>query len=163
MNRIPFGFATIVPDETSGVLGLVERKGFTESQLEAIEVGAAGSDRLVEREIEVTIAGEVCEWIRAGRHGHAGAQHDYRNCVEMAIRVTSSAEEASAYVNWLWWRTHGKMKSAFVWEAVMAVANALLEKNRLTSREVRAIVRPIINPTPEELKARRLRRQATQT
>ena len=134
---------TVTITADSDVLGL--HKGYRQP---AFLAGLNQSGRLSEehlerrahREIIVCLAGAEAEK-RAGAPKAAvarGAALDQELAVDFASRVTGSAEEVEALLNWLAVRKRNLIEHH--WHCVEAVSRALIERKTLRWKEVREII-----------------------
>jgi len=140
--RLPFKRVTIIPtDENLGqVAGVTLPEGYKPES----DRGPKTRDR-TEREIMARLAGMVAEGLLAESEVNApGAWKDRQNAVDLAEFVTTSAEEAEAYTEWLLCRTRNLLSLPWNWAAVQAVAQALLAERELGARRVRSIVKEAI-------------------
>jgi hypothetical protein len=106
------------------------------------DIDTSGKTRgWIERRIMVLLAGSEAEYIRIGKRNHIGADSDYRATLNLAPAVCDSDKEGEAYIAWLAVRVADLLKQKHVWAAVIAVAEALLERGELSGRQVRQLVR----------------------
>lgn len=68
---------------------------------------------------------------------------DYRQAMELALKVSGSDEEASAYLGWLEQRTRNLIRRFDFWPSVEVVAQELREKSELSGRTIKEIVRAV--------------------
>ena len=87
------------------------------------------------------LAGGLAEKRLTGRHNHKGASHDYRLVAHWTEPVCYSPREHQAYIEWLARRTEALIENDFLWEQIEAVADALLARESLTAREMKAVLR----------------------
>ena len=59
--------------------------------------------------------------------------------VELADHYCGGPEETEAFLKWMWEKTLNWMH--FYWDAVEALAQELLKKRRLTSKEAKQIIK----------------------
>jgi hypothetical protein len=101
------------------------------------------SDPRIDRTIDVTVdcalAGHIAEKRATGRNHWSGAIGDHDAAIELALYRCGSTEQAEAYLEWrrLWVRD--KLTTGHIWKAVEAVAEALVESERLSHAEARAV------------------------
>ncbi len=76
------------------------------------------------------------------RHYHGGQDHEW--ATDLLMHYTGSDEEVEAYINLLHVQTRQALDLPWVWTAVIAVAEALLDKGELTGRETRAIIQQAV-------------------
>jgi len=94
----------------------------------------------IEREIKVTLGGEVAEVLFVGRHNWPGARDDIKNCINFCTSQSGSFEEAEAYLRWLWLGAQNNLKLSEHWAYVQAIAKALLEHRRISYHKARTII-----------------------
>jgi hypothetical protein len=85
----------------------------------------------MERQIMFSLAGELAESMHLGRDAESGFGQDFDSAVSAADWMSASTEEAEAYVHWLGERTRTILRLEPVWDAVTAVADALMEHGTL--------------------------------
>ncbi len=94
----------------------------------------------IQRNIVVCLAGPCAEKEYTGRWNRVGAQRDYEQAADYALRC-GSVEEANALLKWSLIRTNRFISTQTVQEQIKAVAEALLERETLSYTEVQEIVR----------------------
>jgi len=94
----------------------------------------------VEGFVIMCLAGAAAEQ-KHGIRGAAPRGPDRNIALELVEHMTYSEEERAAYIQWLWVRTKALLRTPHVWVAVEAVAHALLEREALSGRQVREIIR----------------------
>lgn len=96
----------------------------------------------VQKQIMVALAGPEAERRLTGRRNNWGAGSDRQTAVDLAFRVCPSVNSASAYLRWLGVEVKETTNHhVWYWQAVEAVAAALLKKSTLSGRATRKIVR----------------------
>jgi len=141
--------ATIVPNDVQGSLGCVRCTpigGWFQPDAEVTRKVR----NLVETLVMVSLAGSEtqAEWLWAVPDAPAdwreqlvvGAAHDMRNVLDLALYVTGSDEEASAYIEWLRLRCQNQMLSTF-WPMVGALADALHDRRTMSGAATRTIMK----------------------
>lgn len=136
-----FRHATIVADEEYGSLGCVEFHQYPAalmSYLQSTDQGSPRGGAMVECEVIHRLAGTIAE-AKATDNGppENSWRSDRKQMADIVLRVTGSADEAEAYVEWL--RIRSKALVNKLWPAIEAVALALLDKKRLSRAEIRKI------------------------
>ena len=133
--------------------------GLTVSHLEIVgnprELGSCHTLRLpkgepiahehaLEDALLVACAGVVAESLERHDHGWDEASPDLNQAVRIALELTGDCERAHA----LLLRTRRRLRRALTrhWDAVEALAAALLAARRLDGREVAAILDPLLVP-----------------
>ncbi len=90
----------------------------------------------------IALAGQIGEAIHAGsrprRYSHAA---DDDHAVDIAMEINGSAEQCSAWLNWLFIATRDRLSDPIVWRAVKALAEELLSHEALDGKAARCIVR----------------------
>lgn len=97
--------------------------------------------RIAEREIIIDFAGEAAGAIWRGRHNWRSSRADFQSVTELTGRVCNTPDEEEAFARWLAIRARDMIACPMNWEQVKAVAKALLDKQHLSSRQVRQIIR----------------------
>jgi len=87
----------------------------------------------IEIHIMVLFAGEIAAKHRKGQKRTQWYGSD-AYLFDMLLSLSGSEDEASAYGQWLYLRTHGLIRRH--WPSIIRVADALLEKQTLTGDEV---------------------------
>lgn len=141
-HRIPFEYVTIEPGELEGVrfAGLIQGRALSPGNLEALQDGRLTRDRLEGWAMSM-LAGVAAEAIRTGRHNWVGSTKDRSDAYDLLSKHVGSHEEAVAYLELLAIRGRQRLRGAQVWARVESVAVMLLQRQRLTSRRVRAVLR----------------------
>jgi hypothetical protein len=90
----------------------------------------------------VSLAGQIAEALHArrrpARYSHAA---DDDNAVDYATEVCGSAEECSAWINWLFIRTRNHLQLGHIWLAVEFLAEELMKRKTIRSADARDIIR----------------------
>ncbi len=94
----------------------------------------------VEADIMGQMAGFIAEKRLTGRGDHVGATDDYIGTLELARIVCFTRKEEDHYLDGLFERAAYLMSRAAVRRAVQLVASALLERKRLSEKEVHVLV-----------------------
>lgn len=111
--------------------------------------------------IKVSIAGDLAEKILKGTDARgvdsqALQQEDYSKAIEYALHYAcGDADEAGAYVNYLYYSTRNFLKLPWHWAAVESLAEALLKHRTLGKKEVDRIIRESIDSFRERESAGR--------
>ena len=100
----------------------------------------------MERQIMFSLAGELAESMHLGRDAESGFGQDFDSAVSAADWMSASTEEAEAYVHWLGERTRTILRLEPVWDAVTAVADALMEHGTLGQNRLRQIIEAAMFP-----------------
>jgi hypothetical protein len=134
----------------------IEPTGDTLGQMSTTEGGepfsptpfSAFDDRgaLAEKQLTGLMAGPIAEALYSAspvttreRDRHWSFD-DLRKAEEVCGRLTQSPEAQRAYYDWLFYRTRDFLRTPLVWSSVQAVAAALLERGRLTGKEMDAVI-----------------------
>jgi ATP-dependent Zn protease len=135
--RMGFRKATIKPDKD--YLGMVAIYRLGKRTIEELEYGrlARRHRERMENEIMCLLAGGIAEHIFTGRRNKIGAGSDHGKVLDFMMSACGSSEQAYAYTKWLETLTRDTLAKV-VWPAVRRVAEALLEKETLNSKEVHA-------------------------
>ena len=132
-----FHHVTIVAEEAEGSLGHI-----LYAKLKSVQADK-GNDwktrKSLENVILCSLAGPAAEAIYAGRRNWRGARGDLRSMTNAATGITFDAEEASAFVSWLWIRANNIVRAR--WRMVEILAAALLERETLSYKEAQTVLR----------------------
>ncbi len=146
--------------------------GLTVSHLEIVgnrrELGSCHTLRLPEGEpvarehaledaLLVSCAGVVAESLERGEREWDESSPDLNQAVRIALELTGDCGRAHA----LLLRTRRRLRRALShhWDAVEALAAALMESRRLDGREVDEVLTPLLYPPPGAARSRRRRRR----
>ena len=139
--RRRFRFATIDQNELDKeTKGLVRLAKLNRPWEDICLLDTNESRAKIEREIKVTLGGEVAEALLVGRRNWLGAKDDIKNCINFCTSQSGSFEEAEAYLRWLWLGVQNNLKLREHWAYVQAVAKALLEHRRISYHKARTII-----------------------
>src|SRR5262249_34986281 len=94
---------------------------------------------VAERNIIILLAGGMAEAKRRGRNHHRVRCGDLTSAFELASCFSGSAQEASAYLGWLAARAEALIHDRDIWNAVQALAGALLAKRTIGGREAQRL------------------------
>jgi hypothetical protein len=92
----------------------------------------------------ISLAGPAAERRLRGRHNWKSASSDIHQTLGLLKYLSDSDPEMFAYANLVQVRAKGMIETS--WKEVQAVANALLERKRLTGKEVAGIMSVASNP-----------------
>ena len=132
--HFPFKYLTIEPEEDS--LGHVKRFPHPKSFHPDYEGDTKTLNR-IEKNIIFCYAGSAAEFILTGKL-KIGGESDAQNARDLADHYCGGPEETEAFLKWMWERTINWVH--FYWDAVEALAQELLKKRRLTSKEAEQII-----------------------
>jgi hypothetical protein len=134
--RVPFRYVTIKPDANAD--GHVRDAGLSKGACKRLEMGVPTPRDLleVERDILCSYAGVLSERRFVGRYSSVGSHHDRQRAVELILRI-ESGRSASAYARYLNIKADEMLNES--WHLVETVANELLLKTTLTSKEVAGV------------------------
>jgi len=94
----------------------------------------------LERDILISLAGGVVNLLLTGKRDHLGSYTDLHHALDLADHVCGSKKECTAYVNWLFVRCEGMVKSPPNWHAVETLAGELLKREKIPYRKAREII-----------------------
>jgi len=138
--RRKFHFITIDPEKldknTEGMVKMVR----SNKLFEAIEFGDFDSRTLTEKQIKITLGGEVACGLLVGPKSCHLSQ-DAQVSMHLAQSQCGNAEEADAYLNWLWLSVRNQLRLPHNWACVQALAKALMKHKTLSYRKAREIIR----------------------
>jgi ATP-dependent Zn protease len=130
-------YATIIPGD--GTLGHV-RHTDTPIWIREERNDSPRSEGWIKNQIVILLAGGYAEAKIAGRHNHVSCCGDYEAAFGMACNRSGSTEEASAYFKWLGIVAKNLIHHEHNWYAVTKVAEALIEKKRLSGKEIKHLI-----------------------
>jgi hypothetical protein len=125
---------TIVP--TADALGSATHHR-TPAFLEKIGEGRLSNER-VEAVVQTLLAGPEAERKFCGRYDHQGASADYDGAHDYIIRHVGSDDEGKAWVKLCRIRTRARI--AFLWDEIVAVAEALEERKTVKGSDLPKII-----------------------
>ena len=132
----PIDYVTIEPAEDFAcrcIASPVYGEGFTPETVVEPEQSAR-----VLQAIDVCFAGHEAEAVFTGRQNWAGSRRDRQIAVDLASYLGGPSEEIAALLKWRRIRTRGFVVTYTA--EIDAVAEALLERTRLTGNEVRVAI-----------------------
>jgi ATP-dependent Zn protease len=94
----------------------------------------------VEQSIRIYLAGPIAEEIYTGKTNIVGASSDNGSAADLALSWCGPEDVASAFLRWLHLDTAAELNVPFVWAAVEALAEELLEKNEIGWRAARRVM-----------------------
>lgn len=148
----PFHYVTIRGEDLEGTMGHVMPWDAPESYRPDINEDTRTRAR-VERDVMVLLAGQVADEL-AGYSprdpDYYGPEGDNSAAVQMAGYVAQGDEQLEHYLAWLLARIRDTLALPWHWAAVVAVADALQERRRLSAREARRITHDAIHAHFEE-------------
>ncbi len=140
--RRRFSYVTIDENELAeSVLGRVG--GFSCSKHFFDDIECSNDDatqRIIEREISILLAGLVAEWLLTGRKNWIGANSDVDKINELLSRWFCDDEVANAYFKYVLLCVRNKFRHRLHWAYVEAVAQALLQHRRLGYRKAHLVI-----------------------
>lgn len=145
-----FTKVTIKPDPESDYLGCVFkrpielRKRVRDPWTGEIEYLDEPDESKAERELQIGMGGIIAEKLASGRANWVGAQFDFSHIGgidDLILRVHSDLEVRSAYFRYLWHKTRAQLEADRIWRAVEALVKALLERQTLSGKQTREIIR----------------------
>lgn len=136
---VPFHHVTIEPEE--GSLGHLLHKRYSRGFLDACSNGylSPNQEHRLDALTVVCFAGPEAERRIRGRYNHQGAAQDYAHAQEFACdrRTRFQSEDADrAYYRWRRVVARDFIQDERTWLYVESVADALLDRQRLSSNEV---------------------------
>lgn len=165
-KEIPEGFeyATIIPDEEKGSLGMVKSKPATGKNPGYFDFLHSGQDNfenagLTQRELEanlcLSLAGEAAAYIESDERDDSGSGRklfsgDHEACCRLLESIFPMGEDTQSpenlaiyhYTEALFWRMVCLLKQPGWWEKVEAIAIELEVKKKLTEDQCRRIAFP---------------------
>ncbi len=122
------------------------------SQSKHFEVGDSDRVRLrTEKLIMVALAGSTAQQLYSPRsYHHYQAKSDYDTVAQLALSITGPPKETNAYLKWLEIRTRETLRLPWHWDAVKAMAEALIKRGTVSSREAKQVIRQATGLSVEE-------------
>jgi hypothetical protein len=105
-----------------------------------IDSESSKSRKRIESEIMLSFAGRITEQLFSGRYTWKDSYQDDNNAINMASYMTGSEDELNAYTKWIWIRTKNLISNPIYWAAIQALANELIIRKEIKSREARKII-----------------------
>jgi len=139
--RQRFCSITIDPEKLDENIGGLIRLVHSRKQLKTIKFGGLGAQALVEKQIKLTLGGEVACGLFVGRKNWKLAEDDIQACLSLVYRLYDDDEEAFAYLNWLLLSVRNELNLPDNWGCVCAVAEALMKQKTISYRKAREIIR----------------------
>lgn len=136
-----FHFITIDPkklDENTGGLVLLADSN---KLLNNINMGFYVSRTAIERQIKITLGGEVACGLFVGHENWKLSGDDAIVCFRIANSQCGDEEESEAYLNWLLLSVRNELSLPHNWVCVCAVAKALMKQQTLSYRKTREIIK----------------------
>jgi hypothetical protein len=139
-EKMQIASVTIKP--TEDCWGSVLRKNRSRVRMD-IENDQRKIERYLTREIRVMLAGLAAEWRFTGRNNFQGASSDFKNALDVASHVYGP-QSLGPYLNFMAALMKDVISGPATWCRVKAVADALLERETITGRDVRYIYREAV-------------------
>lgn len=130
-----FRYVTITPD--GDALGHVKNWAFSRRFQPDAHVSPRGRE-IIDNRVMTLFAGGIAEKRFSGRLNRVGAQSDHEQAVDLADYLSGNTACTEAYLKWRWVVAETAVEHH--WADIERVAGALLERNRLTWREVRELI-----------------------
>jgi hypothetical protein len=132
---LPFRYVTVVAkDDYLGCVLHRMRRSFRPDLEPPPRVLVELDNRIV-----CALSGVTAEAKLIGRMNHVGASSDYRMAADLALYRAGEGEIASKYLAWRLAVARARWENPATWATVEALAAALLERGKLTSKEARAV------------------------
>jgi ATP-dependent Zn protease len=146
MRDVPFRSVTIRPNaESLGRVIFHKLPRWANPDLE--EYNDQRARKWLENRTRVSLAGQIAEAIHAGRRpAHYSHSADDDLAVNIAMEVCGSAEQCSAWINWLFVSTRDHLSLQHVWSAVEALAAELMRRETISGPEARRIINAATMP-----------------
>ena len=135
-----FRFITIDPEKLDENTGGLVKLEHSRKHLETIKFGGLHDRALIEKQIKVTLGGEVACGLFVGRKSWELSEDDAQACLSLADSQCGDAEESDAYLNWLLLSVRNELNLPYNWVRVRAVAEALMKEKTLSYRKAREII-----------------------
>lgn len=104
-----------------------EERGWTRSSLE--------------RDVMVSLAGNVAVHLLTGTHDRIGAWADHHMAMDLAEHICSSRRQGEAFVRWLSIRIEDMLGSPANWHAVESLAEELMVRGKLGHAKALEVIR----------------------
>jgi hypothetical protein len=137
LERVPFESVTIVPDPVMGSDGAVHPR-----------LGPLWLwDRQRPKTLRILMAGKVAEEFHTGRPVARSCGHDLNLAACIADELSNEPDRvlSTAYL-----AARDKLTAPSVWAAVVALASALIERQRLSKRQAYRVIRAALPRTEEQ-------------
>lgn len=136
-----FRYVTIVEEDDS--LGHVLYRRFSLHFQPEMSAGGR-DDRRLDVLVDCALAGLAAEGIlrdvdNLADWKDAGAESDIEHASMFARYRNGSEEAAVTYLRWRWYVVRDRLRFPLVWDSVKAIARALLDRERVSYNEARAL------------------------
>lgn len=96
----------------------------------------------IERRLLCTVAGVVAEAMISGREGWDESSEDLDAAVRLAMKVVDDCDRILPFLDQV--RSHAEDLLRSNWIAVETLAEALIDRRRMTGEEVRRLLAPLV-------------------
>lgn len=137
---IPVASATIYEGKVKAprLAGRAKGNGVSRRSLKVLDEEERLPRDLLEGVVMSMLAGFAAEEIRSGRDVRGSSGEERGDAYALLFEHVGSHDEAVAYLKLLAIRTRQRLRGVQLWPRVECVASALLERKRLTARQVLA-------------------------
>jgi hypothetical protein len=140
---------SVIPE--GDILGHLQR-GHRENLESAEFVPSDSSRNRIEKQAMVSWGGNVAEHLLTRHKFRTVSEQDEQDIFYGLLYLSSNAQEAGAYSDWLWYRTKTMLQASWHWGATEALARELLDHSYLGGNRVRQIIKESRNAfIPKEI------------
>jgi ATP-dependent Zn protease len=130
---------SIIPDHEENSAGHVATQNLMHNKHLDVETEPKNRMRM-ERMVIQILAGSIAEeMFNPEDFNHDNSESDYRGAVTLIEYFCGSQEEIEAYLKFLDIRTQNLLNDPYIWEQIEKLADILLEKKKLSAKEVREL------------------------
>jgi hypothetical protein len=133
---------SIIPE--GDILGHLQR-GQRENVKGAEFNPSAGTRNGIEKKAMVSWGGNVAEYLLTRHKFRTVSEQDEQDVFYCLLYLSSNAQEAGAYSDWLWYRTKTMLQASWHWAATEALARELFDHRYIGGNRVRQIIKESIN------------------
>ena len=129
---------SIIPE--GDTLGHLQRGNV--QNLESAEFdNSPGNRARLEKKAMVSWGGNVAEHLLSSNKRRTVSEQDAQDVFYGLLDLSSSAQEAGAYSDWLWYRTKAMLQLSWHWAATKALAKELFVHRYIGGKRVRHIIK----------------------
>ena len=139
---------SIIPE--GDILGHLQRG--KEQNLKRVEFDTSPRTRArLEKKAMVSWGGNVAEHLLTKHKHRTVSEEDELDVFYGLLDLSSSAREAGAYSDWLWYRTKAMLQLSWHWAATKALAKELFDRRYIGGKRARYIIKEAAQTfVPEE-------------
>jgi hypothetical protein len=133
---------SIIPE--GGILGHLQRGKRENLESDKFNPSARTRNR-IEKKAMVSWGGNVAEHLLTRHKYRTVSEQDEQDVFYRLLHLSSNAQEAGAYSDWLWYRTKTMLQASWHWAATEALARELFDHRYIGGNRVRQIIKESIH------------------